>query len=289
MGNILLQRQNQIPYFAGKKSKTILSERIRILTKSINNEWITAWKEIECHTRYINDILILPEKDIILTGSNDNSISIWRLSFSEKLFTVSKAHDDAVKSIIYHKKSDSIISSGLDKILHFWTLEEQRNRGIFSLEPAIEEEYEMIVDREDENNPNISSLTNIERPNNNPTTKYKLSRKEKLKTDRIIEMKLCPQRPDECFMLKANNKEISHMQISERMINNQYIQENQTIMTFCINSKGTLLITSLVGKFPCFHLWMIDHKSFVGENPFKMFSNRKFYWKTSKLFFYKLD
>lgn len=181
-----------------------------------------------------------------------------------------------------------IISGGLDKMLYFWTIEEQQNRDIFSITPVIQENDEIFIDQQEQTNVNMSSLTNVPSYQNdivNPRNKPVLIRKEKIKTDRVIEIKMSPDRKDECFMLLANNKQIAHMDISTRTINTKYIQENQDIMTFCINPRGTLIITSLIGAFPCFHLWMIDHQNYVGENPFKMFSNRKFYWKTSKLIY----
>lgn len=211
------------------------------------------------------------------------------MSFSQKIYTIVKAHQDAVKSLIYNSNTKSILSGGLDKSIFFWKLEEE-NRNIFENTPVIEENEEIEINEESQENilnqNNVSSLNEISGENqtsrNMLNLNYKLIKEEKIETDRILEMQVSSKDSDFCYILTANNKSIHRMTISSKKIITQYIQENEDIMSFCINSTGTLLITSLIGTFPCFHLWMIDHTSFVGDNPLKMFSEKQFLWKTSK-------
>lgn len=227
---------------------------------------------------------------MIITASSDNSICVWRLSYFNKLFTVSKAHEDEVRTLVYHSPSETVLSAGLDKMVYFWSLEEQQTSAIFAGVPPIDEDAELLVDRPDpviRPPGNVVSLLELQQGRRFSRTddrqaNYSLKKEDSFETDRIIEMQMSPGKTDECFMLLANNKCINRMNVASREVTSEYIRENEDIMTFCINATGTLLITSIIGTFPCFHLWMIDHRSYIGENPFKMFSNRKFYWKTSK-------
>lgn len=251
---------------------------------------MTRWEKSNCHGGCINDVLIVDDKDLLLTASSDNSISLWRLSFYGKLYTVNKAHEDEVKTLVYHVPTETVLSAGLDKTVHFWTLDQQQRTGaIFSGVPAIEEDAELLVDQSEPLNrsaPNVSSLTELQPRRlvraEDPEIKYILKKEDTVETDRVIEMQISPGNADECFMLLANNKSIDRMNVSTQRVTPSYIRENEDIMTFCMNESGSLLITSIIGAFPCFHLWMIDHRNYIGENPFKMFSNRKFYWKTSE-------
>ena len=250
--------------------------------------WITAWEEANCHSRPINDLLIIPQRDIVLTASNDNSIIIWRLSFSQKIFSLSKAHEDAVKSLVFHPPSGQVLSVGLDKQVVFWSLDEQENRSIFSHGvQVIEENEEELQGEGSSQENNVSSLADLQRANrprmgSSPRINYVLKKKDKLVVDRILEMQTAEDQRDVAFMLVADNRRVSRLTISTKTVLESYIEENQEIMTFCLNKSGTLLITSLIGAFPCFHLWMVHHSSFSGENPFKMFDKRKFYWKPGR-------
>lgn len=212
---------------------------------------------------------------------------MWRLSVFEKLHAVSKAHDDAIKSLAFHVPSGSVISAGLDKTVQFWSLEEQPRGAIFSGVLPIEENEEHFANQPEQQEENISSLLELQgvhqsQGHQRRQLSFFLKKTDSLLTERIIEMQLPKAKPDEIFLLVANNKCIDRLNLEEKSLVPGYIRENEDIMTFCVSPSGALLVTSLVGVFPCFHLWMVDHRSHVGENPFKMFSNRKFYWRTSE-------
>jgi WD40 repeat protein len=245
-----------------------------------------------CHEGTINDLLIIPEKDLLLTSSSDNSIKIWRLSFLQTIGTISKAHEDAVKGLIYHPATETVISGGLDKFMIFWSLEKEGNERVFTQAIEVIEENEEDVVAEENDTPaqlmnNTSSIGEIVNFGNveqesGPKVNYTLVKKDKMSVDRIIEMNQPGEQADLVYFLIADNKSIHKMRISDKEIVKSYIKENQDIMTFCVNGSGSLLITSMIGTVPCFHLWMISHSDFLGENPVKMFANKKFFWKSGK-------
>ena len=262
------------------------------INQSSEKNWQIKWQHPNCHTRSINDLLILTNKDIVLSASSDGSIAIWRLSSFSKLHFLPKAHEDSVQSLIYHFPSSTIISAGLDKAVRFWSIEERQTENIFGNVPVITENEEISdeqTDAIDSVNPRLTSLLELTQPTRNTRNErvgYELKKSGNLASERVIEMQMPENKTDDCFLLLANNKSIDRLTIDGRVLVPGYIRENEDIMTFCINRSGTLLITSIIGTFPCFHLWMIDHRRYIGENPFKMFSHRKFYWRTSKQYTY---
>lgn len=192
---------------------------------------------------------------------------------------IEKAHEDAVKGLVFFAETDTIISGGLDKQVIFWSLEQQENRDIFTqVDPVIEE-----IEEEGGNTANLLNRpSNGDQNSGNPRVNYTLVKSEKMTIDRVIEMNQPQQRNDICFFLIADNKSVHKMRISSKEVARDYVKENQDIMTFCVNDAGTLLITSMIGSLPCFHLWMIDNTRYTGNNAFQMFSKRSFHWKTGR-------
>lgn len=252
----------------------MLEEKVSNLTQSFDHKWIIAWEEKECHKDYINDILIISEKNLVLTCSNDNTIKVWRLSFCQLIHNIDKAHEDAVKSLIYHPLTKKVFSGGLDKILREWSLSSETTNpdNIFSqvsitIGSGIPEEIPQTPEPEAPQN----LITELDPPNenllleNNSNHNFVLKKGKEITCSRINEMLLAEQNFEFIYILSLANKTIARFDPINEKMDDQFVCESQDIMTFSINKKATLMITSLIGTVPCFHLWMLNGKNFLSK------------------------
>lgn len=78
------------------------------------------------HTRGVNWASFHPTLPLIVSGSDDRQVKIWRMS-SNKAWEVDtcRGHSNNVDCVIFHPHQNVIISAGEDKTLRIWDLEKR--------------------------------------------------------------------------------------------------------------------------------------------------------------------
>ena len=189
------------------------------------------------------------------------------------LENVQKAHEDAIQSIIYSATHDKIYSGGLDKSLKEWSLQaqSQSSMNIFSNVNEEETPFSISIVENPIETRTVNQLTGNRLSNNGNSTNdlgFQILTLKKIKEyvcPRVNEM-ILPEENDSCvYIFSVAKKSIDRFHIEEEKFEDLFIQETQEIMTFCLNRKGTLLVTSLIGLVPCFHLWMVDSSTFFAN------------------------
>jgi hypothetical protein len=79
---------------------------------------------------------------------------------------------------------------------------------------------------------------------------------------RINQMKVARLNQTRLFLLSVANHSISIYDTQTDSLNRDFIQESQSIMTFCVNPSGSLLITNCCSLIQSFNLWLVDKNSF---------------------------
>lgn len=76
---------------------------------------------LEGHDRGVNWVQFHPNKPLIVSGSDDRSIKIWRYNDSRGWETDTlRGHSNNVSCVIFHPRLDVILSNGEDKTLRIW-------------------------------------------------------------------------------------------------------------------------------------------------------------------------
>lgn len=81
---------------------------------------------LEGHTRGVNWASFHPTLPLIVSGSDDRQVKLWRMS-STKAWEVDtcRGHTNNVDSVIFHPQQNLIISVGEDKTLRVWDLDKR--------------------------------------------------------------------------------------------------------------------------------------------------------------------
>merc|ERR1712146_571578 len=74
---------------------------------------------LQGHTDYVNSIIYLPDKDQIVSCSDDNTLKIWSATTGECLQTL-QGHTDSVFSVIYIPDKDQLVSCSRYNTLIIW-------------------------------------------------------------------------------------------------------------------------------------------------------------------------
>lgn len=87
---------------------------------SIQGENISLLHTIQsAHNDFISKVISLPNSQIALC-SYDNTIKIWSSKENYSLITIINEHFDSVKSILYLKETDILLSCSIDNTLRWW-------------------------------------------------------------------------------------------------------------------------------------------------------------------------
>lgn len=81
---------------------------------------------LEGHTRGVNWASFHPTLPLIVSGSDDRQVKLWRMS-ATKAWEVDtcRGHTNNVDSVIFHPHQNLIISVGEDKTLRVWDLDKR--------------------------------------------------------------------------------------------------------------------------------------------------------------------
>lgn len=230
------------------------------------------WVVKKAHSDHINDIVVIHQKNLVITCSNDNSIKLFNLRNGDKVFEMSKAHEDAVQSIIYNQATQFVYSAGLDKILNKWDLVEQipetpifTNRFEVLQESNNNNNNDTLNQQDSQNEDRIENENNMTEENLINPKNFILKKENSKLFFRINQMKVASLNKTKLFLLSVANHSISIYDTHTECLNKDFIQESQSIMTFCVNPSGSLLITNCCSLVQSFHLWLVDKNSFFNR------------------------
>ena len=73
------------------------------------------------HSGSVNSVAISPDGQILVSGSDDNTITIWDLSTGQELRTLT-GHSDSVNSVVISPDGQTVVSGSSDKTIKIWQL-----------------------------------------------------------------------------------------------------------------------------------------------------------------------
>ena len=73
------------------------------------------------HSNSVNSVAISPDGQILVSGSDDNTIKIWQLSTGQELRTLT-GHSDSVNSVVISPDGQTVVSGSSDKTIKIWQL-----------------------------------------------------------------------------------------------------------------------------------------------------------------------
>ena len=108
-----------------KETRTEQPISIKTPVVSIDPMKLAVVNTLDGHTGSVNSIDFSPKGDLLVTGSNDNTVRIWDIESGSLLSTL-EGHTDNVTSVIFSKGDDLVFSGSLDGSVKIWTTENGR-------------------------------------------------------------------------------------------------------------------------------------------------------------------
>jgi len=85
--------------------------------------WYRPPSRLKGHTSGVTFVAFSPGRDMIASGSYDNTVKLWRTSDRELIRTL-KGHTSGVSSVAFSPGGDMIASGSYDKTVKFWSASE---------------------------------------------------------------------------------------------------------------------------------------------------------------------
>lgn len=79
----------------------------------------------EDHSDWVNDLVVAPQHDLLISGSSDNTLKLWSLAKpnATKPRATLHTHTDYVKALAYAPDAGIVVSASLDKTIHIYKLD----------------------------------------------------------------------------------------------------------------------------------------------------------------------
>ncbi|MEH1884838.1 nSTAND1 domain-containing NTPase [Nostoc sp.] len=75
---------------------------------------------LEGHTKFVTSVSVSPTDPLIVSGSKDNTVRLWKLDGTPVKTPAPMKHDAAVRSVNFSPDGKYIVSGGEDKIVKLW-------------------------------------------------------------------------------------------------------------------------------------------------------------------------
>ncbi|NEO54729.1 MAG: hypothetical protein F6K54_17580 [Okeania sp. SIO3B5] len=96
-----------------------------ISVRDINNgEIIATWK---AHAESINSVAVSPNEELVVSGSDDKTIKIWKLPKNKNVTDITlvqtlTGHDDVVDAVAIAPNGEMLVSGSWDRTIKIWNL-----------------------------------------------------------------------------------------------------------------------------------------------------------------------
>lgn len=100
-----------------------------------SNSPLQNWRcvyTLQGHTQSVRSLAITPDGEILISGSDDNTIKLWQLATGEELCTL-RGHSKAVSAIAISADGEILASGSEDKTIKLWELSTGMQIGTLTL------------------------------------------------------------------------------------------------------------------------------------------------------------
>ncbi|KAJ8520643.1 hypothetical protein ONZ45_g2596 [Pleurotus djamor] len=93
-------------------------------------------KELVGHKNLVYDIKVIPQSDLLVSGSLDTTVRLWRIETQTCLHTF-KGHTGCVEHITVNPSKGFIVSASRDKTMRLWSIQEKTCLAIYMVSESI--------------------------------------------------------------------------------------------------------------------------------------------------------
>lgn len=100
-----------------------------------SNSPLQSWRcvyTLQGHTQSVRSLAITPDGEILISGSDDNTIKLWQLATGEELCTL-RGHSKTVSAIAISADGEILASGSEDKTIKLWELSTGMQIGTLTL------------------------------------------------------------------------------------------------------------------------------------------------------------
>eukprot|EP00127_Corallochytrium_limacisporum_P007517 Clim_evm39s253 gene=Clim_evmTU39s253 len=104
------------------------------------------------HTDWVNDVVWVPNNDLMFSCSNDSTVKVWQSS-TGALHTTLDTHSDYVKKLAFAQEKNTVLSASLDRTILVWDVaamggETTGTEPVMRLNGHKESVYSVVVNKE---------------------------------------------------------------------------------------------------------------------------------------------